>query len=167
MKKMMFIFYIFFILFNIIAENDISSDSNKLKIKLFIIDFKELNYEDFIGITYNFKDYLYRDKTPNIGCDFIRLIYIDKMQKYQLQKPENPIRRAEILFFGSLTFTVFGGWLFFSIYNAMIYNDPFGRLRNEQFLSLYFGSCVIAFSVSLSDLFINLKPKFKKNIEIY
>ncbi len=145
------------------------AQSNNLKLKLFMVDLKSLTYEDFKGKFYNFNDYidLPGEKEPGVSFDIVELDYLNKMQKYEFHKPENPIRRSEILFFGSLTFTVFGGWIFFSIFNAMIYNDPFGKLRNEQFLPLYFGSCIISFSVAISDLFINIKPKLSKNIEIY
>ncbi|HOV15032.1 MAG TPA: hypothetical protein PK771_12150, partial [Spirochaetota bacterium] len=75
-------------------------------------------------------------------------------------------RRAEILFFGSLTIVSFAGWLTFSIYNVIIYGDTFGNLRRDQFLILYGGSAVISFSVAITDLFIQLKPKIK-GVEIY
>ncbi len=81
-------------------------------------------------------------------------------------KGENLIRRAEIIFFGSLTFSTFLGWLMFSAYNSIMYEDTFGKLRRYQFLTLYLGGSVIAFSVSLSDLFIRLKPYFKR-VEFY
>lgn len=99
------------------------------------------------------------------------LSYFDRsIQNYQLDTDkkykENPFRRAEILFFGSLTFTVFGGWLFFSLFNFLIYNESFGRLRREQFLILYLGSSVVSISVVLSDLFVTQQPKMKK-IQLY
>lgn len=81
-------------------------------------------------------------------------------------KNENLIRRAEIIFFGSMTFVSFMGWLMFSAYNSVIYAETFGTLKRYQFLTLYLGSSVVAFSVSLSDLFIRLKPFFKR-VEIY
>lgn len=83
-------------------------------------------------------------------------------------KGENLIRRAEILFFGSLTIISFMGWLVLSAFNMIIYDEPFGVLKRNQFLSLYLGSSIIALSVSLSDLFIRLRPLFKRhNVEIY
>lgn len=111
-------------------------------------------------------DYYYiQNNNYNISINFD---FNDNLRKYQFKdkKKENLFRRAEILFFGSLTFATFGGWFFFSVYNTMIYNEPFGKLRREQFLPLYLGSSVISISVVLSDLFINIKPKIK-GVEIY
>lgn len=89
------------------------------------------------------------------------------LNRYEFKKSEeNLLRRAEILFFGSLTIVTFAGWLSFSIYNVIIYNDTFGNLRRDQFLILYGGSAVIAFSVAITDLFIQIKPKMK-GVEIY
>lgn len=79
---------------------------------------------------------------------------------------ENPFRRAEILFFGTLTFASFGGWLFFSLFNFLIYDEAFGRLKREQFLTLYLGSTVVSISVVLSDIFISREKKIK-NVIIY
>jgi hypothetical protein len=87
--------------------------------------------------------------------------------KYE-KKQEFLLRRAEILFFGSLTFVTFGGWFFISVFNTLIYNDQFGKIRREQFLPLFLGSGTISIAVVFSDLFINIKPKLEeKNIEIY
>lgn len=113
----------------------------------------------------NFKKFLYNPAKAYMQLGF-SFDYIDKLERLQYRKEVNPIRRAEILFFGSLTFVVFGGWLFMSIFNVMIYDETFGKLRREQFLLLYLGSGIISISVSLSDLFIRLRPKLK-NIEIY
>ncbi|HPO50036.1 MAG TPA: hypothetical protein PLO89_06885 [Spirochaetota bacterium] len=91
----------------------------------------------------------------------------DGLNRYEFKKKEeNLFRRAEILFFGSLTIVTFSGWIAFSIYNMIIYGDTFGNLRRDQFLILYGGSAVISFSVAITDLFIQLKPKIK-NVEIY
>lgn len=79
---------------------------------------------------------------------------------------ENIIRRAEVIFFGSLTFSTFIGWLLFSAYNSIIHGDTFGTLKRYQFLSLYLGGSVLAFSVSLSDLLIRLRP-FMKRVEFF
>lgn len=84
---------------------------------------------------------------------------------YATETKENPFRRAEILFFGSLTIISFGGWLGFSIYNVIIYGDNFGVLRREQFLALYLGSSILALSVSISDL-LKRNNKFK-NVEFF
>ena len=93
-------------------------------------------------------------------------VYED-MKKYDLVNTENPFRRASILFFGSLTFATFGGWLFMSIYDVLVYGDVFGNLRREQFLLLYLGSSIISFSVVLSDLFANLDKNKKGFIQFY
>lgn len=84
-----------------------------------------------------------------------------KVNKYEFKSKENLIRRSEVLFFGSLTFATFGGWLFFSIFNVLIYDDTFGKLRRDQFLILYLGSSVVSVSVVLSDLILLFKPKMK------
>ena len=90
---------------------------------------------------------------------------IEFYSKFEKQE-ENLLRRSEILFFGSLTFTAFGSWFFLSIFNALIYGEPFGKLRQEQFIPLFVGSSLISISIVLTDLFINIKPKLK-NVEIY
>ncbi|MCK4796188.1 MAG: hypothetical protein KAT05_02335 [Spirochaetes bacterium] len=122
-------------------------------------------YDNLLKTNINFKDFLYNPiKTKlEIGVSFD---YMDKLKRLKFKKEENPIRRASILFFGSLTFATFGGWLFFSLFNVLIYDETFGKLRREQFLILYLGTGVISISVVLSDLFINLKPKMKR-VEIY
>ena len=89
----------------------------------------------------------------------------NEISLYDSEKKENPFRRAEILFFGSLTIISFGGWLGFSIYNVIIYGDNFGILRREQFLTLYLGSTILALSVSISDL-LKRNNKFK-NIDFF
>ncbi len=83
-----------------------------------------------------------------------------------LNAEENLLRRAEIIFFGSLTFVSFFGWLFFSTYNTVLYGDTFGTLKRYQFFSLYLGCAVVSFSVSISDLFIRLQKKngFNKKV---
>lgn len=81
-------------------------------------------------------------------------------------KGENLLRRAEILFFGSLTIITFMGWLTFSAFNSLMYQDTFGTLDRYQVMSLYLGSSVISLAVSLSDLFIRLQPYFK-NLKFY
>lgn len=79
---------------------------------------------------------------------------------------ENIIRRAEIIFFGALTFVSFFGWLTISGYNAIMGSETFGTLKRYQFLTLFIGSGVVGLSVSLSDLFLRLKP-YLKQVEIY
>jgi len=82
------------------------------------------------------------------------------------EKEENPFRRIEIIFFGALTMTSFSAWMFFSLFNVIVYNDTFGRLRRDQFLILYAGSGILSLSVSISDLLINLKKK-SKTVEFF
>ena len=103
----------------------------------------------------------------NINLLSLREDYHKTIQLYQVKKIEdNIIRRSEILFFGSLTFATFGGWFFFSVFNKMIYDEPFGKLRREQFLPLYLGCSIISVSVVLSDIFLRVNPKVK-NIDFY
>jgi hypothetical protein len=114
------------------------------------VDFKRLYFEPFV-----------HDLQLSVSFN-----YLHQMQRFAYNKKENPIRRVEILFFGSLTLVSFLGWLFFSMMNVMIYEESFGILQREQVLWLYLGSSVISLSISISDLLINLRPKIKK-IEIY
>ena len=125
----------------------------------------QCNFDRLFNNKLDFKDFLYSSEKPEINFG-IKFSYLNQLIKYEFKKEENLIRRAEILFFGSLTFATFGAWFFFSIFNILIYNEPFGKLRKEQFLPIYLGSSIISVSVVLSDLFVNLKPKIKK-IEIY
>ena len=92
--------------------------------------------------------------------------YMEIMEKYETKKQENLVRRAEIIFFGSLTLSAFASWLFMSLYNTLIYQENFGNLNRNQFLLLYFGAGTISISVSITDLLIKLKPKMK-GVEIY
>ena len=156
-KKIIF-FSVLFICycFNFYSEEITFFSSDKLK-KTFNYTLLLLN-EDNI----NFKEFIYPN---NNGLEFDLLSFYklnNELKEYEKKNKENPFRRAEILFFGSLTFVTFSGWLFYSIYNVMIYNETFGRIRKEQFLPLYLGSCVISFAVVISDLFIYYKPKTKK-----
>ncbi|MCG8572149.1 MAG: hypothetical protein MJB14_18615 [Spirochaetes bacterium] len=83
-------------------------------------------------------------------------------------KGENLFRRAEILFFGSLTIISFMGWLSFSIYNTLIYGDSFGVLHPNQFIALYLGSSVLSLSVCVSDLLIRVQKRMKnKRVRFY
>lgn len=83
-------------------------------------------------------------------------------------KGENLLRRAEILFFGSLTIVSFLSWISFSVFNVLVYDEPFGVLKRHQYLALYLGSSVISLSVSISDLLIRLnKPLKKHNIKVF
>lgn len=76
-------------------------------------------------------------------------------------KGENLIRRAEIIFFGALTFASFAGWLGISGYNMMMGSATFGTLKRYQFMTLFIGSGVVGFAVSLSDILLRVKPYMK------
>ena len=78
-------------------------------------------------------------------------------------KGENIIRRAEIIFFGALTFASFAGWLGISGYNMMMGASTFGTLKRYQFMTLFIGSGVVGFAVSLSDILLRMKP-YMKNV---
>jgi hypothetical protein len=91
---------------------------------------------------------------------------INLMEQYDLNSDENIVRRAEIIFFGSLTLSAFASWIFMSLYNTLIYQETFGNLNRNQFLLLYFGAGTISISVSITDLIVRLKPKMK-GVEIY
>lgn len=80
-------------------------------------------------------------------------------------KGENLIRRAEIIFFGALTFASFAGWLGISGYNMMMGASTFGTLKRYQFMTLFIGSGVVGFAVSLSDILLRIKP-YMKNISL-
>ncbi|MCH5150284.1 MAG: hypothetical protein J1G30_06425 [Spirochaetales bacterium] len=80
-------------------------------------------------------------------------------------KGENLIRRAEIIFFGALTFASFAGWLGISGYNMMMGASTFGTLKRYQFMTLFIGSGVVGFAVSLSDVLLRIKP-YMKNISL-
>ncbi len=116
-----------------------------------------INYPNFNTTTYN----NFKLETS------IKFKYFYEIEKYKYErKKENLFRRSEIIFFGSLTFAAFGGWFFLSVFNVLIYEEPFGTLKQEQFVPLIAGSCLISLSIVLTDLFITLRPKIK-NIEIY
>jgi len=165
-------FVLLFFLFNIflfgnsnnfIINNNLNNNLyQNIKIEnnsLFLVCNFNILDKNFLSL---FNDYFLIKKNLNYFDKTIQFYQLDTDKKYK----ENPFRRAEILFFGSLTFTVFGGWLFFSLFNFLIYNDTFGRLRREQFLILYLGSSVVSISVVLSDLFVTQQPKMKK-IQMY
>lgn len=80
-------------------------------------------------------------------------------------KGENLIRRAEIIFFGALTFASFAGWLGISGYNMMMGASTFGTLKRYQFMTLFIGSGVVGFAVSLSDILLRVKP-YMKNVSL-
>lgn len=80
-------------------------------------------------------------------------------------KGENLIRRAEIIFFGALTFASFAGWLGISGYNMMMGSETFGTLKRYQFMTLFIGSGVVGFAVSLSDILLRVKP-YMKNVSL-
>jgi hypothetical protein len=123
-----------------------------------------------ISFSINFFESSYQNNLQNYFSSsywrYFDTIYED-IKRYDVANKENPFRRASILFFGALTFATFGGWLFMSIFNVLIYGDVFGNLRRDQFLLLYLGSSIISISVVLSDLFVNLSKKKYKIIEFY
>lgn len=80
-------------------------------------------------------------------------------------KGENLIRRAEIIFFGALTFASFAGWLGISGYNMMMGASTFGTLKRYQFMTLFIGSGVVGFAVSLSDILLRIKP-YMNNVSL-
>lgn len=170
MKLRFFIFL--FILINIYLFG--SSKDFIINKKLYNNQFQNIKIENnslFLISNFNILDKTFLSLYNDYFLIKKNLGYFNKsIQNYQNDSEskykENPFRRAEILFFGSLTFTVFGGWLFFSLFNVLIYNDVFGRLRREQFLILYLGSSVVSISVVLSDLFVTQQPKMKK-IQFY
>ncbi len=135
-----------------------------------------LNFNDKTNFTLKFglryetsfdNNYIFFKDVKNYQKSYFLNFSLDDLEKYEFKKKEeNLFRRAEILFFGSLTIVSFAGWLSFSIYNVVIYGDTFGNLKRDQFLILYGGSAVISFSVAITDLLIQLKPKIK-DVEIY
>lgn len=146
-----------------------------------IIEFDSYyNLDDFNNLNFNFKKKLYEENNSfdfnsyliedfkiesAVKLEYLR--YFDDLENFRVEKKqENLLRRSEIIFFGSLTFAAFGGWFFLSVFNAMIFEEPFGKLRQEQFVPLFVGSSLISISIVLSDLFINIKPKLKK-VQIY
>ncbi len=139
-------------------------------------DFNNLNYniknlKKYLNENYNFNNNTFNFNTYNQN-DFkietsLKFEYFKDLEYYRFEKKqENLLRRSEILFFGSLTFAAFGGWFFLSVFNVLIFEEPFGKIRQEQFVPLFVGSSLISISIVLSDLFINIKPKLK-NVEIY
>lgn len=98
-----------------------------------------------------FQDIQIKTSIDYRGQDFSEY-QINQLIRYDFQKKENIIRRAEVIFFGSLTIVSFMGWLTFSLYNMMIYGDTFGSLRREQFLTIYMGSGILSLAVSISDI---------------
>jgi len=155
MKKYINIILLFFLFtsFNIFSEEGISFDFFLIQKNNF------LSFDDC-------QEYIYQAdrsaflKTYESYYDFERY-------KYQ-KKEELLLRRSEILFFGSLTFVTFGSWFFFSLFNVFIYNEPFGKIKREQFIPMIFGSGTISIAVVLTDVFMRVKPKLdEKNIEVY
>lgn len=168
---------IFFIVILLFFNVSLFSDNNQTT----IIEFDSYyNLEDFNNLNFNFKNNLYdNDNSFNFNSylmndikieSAIKLEYLDyfeDLENYRVErKQENLLRRSEIIFFGSLTFAAFGGWFFLSVFNVLIFEEPFGKLRQEQFVPLFVGSSLISISIVLSDLFINIKPKLKK-VQIY
>jgi len=162
MKKKLILTFIVLIQILSVYSNEDNSWIYKNLLKL---QFPYDNWNNLLTDKIDYRIFLYNKKTPSADF-YITFDYNEKLERYEYKKEENLIRRAEILFFGSLTFATFGAWLFFSIFNALIYNGTFGELRREQFLFVYLGSSVISISVVVSDLFLRLKPE-RRRIEIY
>jgi hypothetical protein len=139
---------------------------------IFIIFFSSLSFSQSFDIQFTFAKIDLKFKTDEKvkSSDVVYYsdfqTYLTMAEEYELKKEENLLRRAEIMFFGSLTIFSFASWISFSIYNIMMYNDTFGNLRRDQFLFIYIGAGVLSFSVSLTDLFFRLKPK-TKGFEFY
>lgn len=136
---------------------------NSLKFKKLAFDENNFNLKMKYDIQDNYL-YNYNNIKFETGMKFSYFYELEKL-KFE-KKEENLLRRSEILFFGSLTFTSFGSWFFLSVFNALIYGEPFGKIRQEQFIPLFVGSSFISISIVLTDLFINIRPKLK-NVEIY
>ena len=177
MNKINLVIFLFlFLTINIIAQdNDINITSSKEYYDL--NNFNSLKYHKFKEYIFNsdinlkIKSYIHYDipnNYQNIKFETgIKFSYFKEVQKYKFErKKENLLRRSEILFFGSLTFSAFGSWFFLSVFNALIYGEPFGKIRQEQFVPLFAGSSLISISIVLTDLFITIRPKLK-NVEIY
>jgi hypothetical protein len=165
-----------FFTLNIIAINyDITIKNAKEYYDL--NNFNSLKFHKFDKYTLNtdinlkIKSYIYYAyPNNNQDCKFetgIKFSYFKDLERLKFEKKEeNLLRRSEILFFGSLTFSAFGSWFFFSVFNALIYGEPFGKIRQEQFVPLFAGSALISVSIVLTDLLVRVRPKLK-NVEIY
>src|SRR4030042_442624 len=134
---------IFFIVILLFFNVSLFPDNNRST----IIEFNSYyNIENFNNLNFNFKNNLYDDNSFNFNSYLINdikiessvkleyLDYFEDLENYRVErKQENLLRRSEIIFFGSLTFAAFGGWFFLSVFNVLIFEEPFGKLRQEQF----------------------------------
>ena len=153
--KIFFLFIIYLFINTNLSSNNFIYNFNQINQNQNYI-FAKSDVLDKSNYTYNYDSF-----NKNIKIEY----FVNFNEYKYKKKEENIFRRAEILFFGSLTFATFGGWFFYSVYNAMIYDSTFGTIRREQFLPLYLGSSLISISVVFTDVFINIRPKLKK-IEI-
>ncbi len=144
----------FLLLFTILSANFIHS--YEFKVSFLLSENKSFIEEK---VKKSLTHYYLNDNLNRIGYDSSSATIIK-------EKEENPFRRIEIIFFGTLTITSFSAWMFFSLFNVIMYNDTFGNLRRDQFLILYDGSGVLSLSVSISDLLIGLKLK-SKTVEFF
>ena len=175
--KLFILFYTFITIQIFTQNNEIISFNNKKYYDLNNFNMlksysfkKTASFEKNIDIKmkYYFSNYYQNNYNNNLKFETgMKFRYFYELEKYKFEKKEeNLLRRSEILFFGSLTFTAFGSWFFLSVFNTLIYGEPFGKIRQEQFIPLFVGSSLISISIVLTDLFINIKPKLK-NVEIY
>jgi hypothetical protein len=171
MNKLTIFIVILLIFFNI----SLFADIDKMSIDDFDLyydleDFNNLNFKSNLfteNNSFDFNSYLLNDFKIESAVKLEYLEYFNDLENFRIEKKqENLLRRSEIIFFGSLTFAAFGGWFFLSVFNVLIFEEPFGKLRQEQFVPLFVGSSLISISIVLSDLFINIKPKLKK-VQIY
>jgi hypothetical protein len=152
-KAFYFFIYIFFLSFYLNSTEPVFS--------VIIADFK-FDYDFNTNNDSIWKNQISQTRIYQTDINYV----MNKIEEFEFKKTENLFRRAEILFFGSLTIISFGSWMCFSIYNTMMYGDTFGNLRRDQFLIIYAGAGIISFSVAISDIFIKFKLK-TKGVEIY
>jgi hypothetical protein len=159
---------IFLFIFFLSIIFKINSMDNKIDFSLFEykINFNLIENEEKLNKSINIQLYEFIANDSYLFQNDLITDSVDQAINFEIKKEENLVRRAEILFFGSLTISAFAGWLCFSLYNVLIYHDTFGNLRREQFLTLYLGAAVVSVSVSFSDLFIRMKTKVK-GVEFY
>lgn len=128
-------------------------------------------HEKYCGDEIKWETNFYNDKSETVHVPGMTVFTSDDAQmpgekKNILDyKGENLIRRAEIIFFGALTFASFAGWLGISGYNMMMGSSTFGTLKRYQFMTLFIGSGVVGFAVSLSDILLRVKP-YMKNVSL-
>ena len=170
MNRLILFIIIILLFFNIYLFSE-NNQTEIIKSELYynLDDFK--NLKNYLNENYNLNNNSFNFNSYHIN-DFkietsIKFEYFKDLENYRFEKKqENLLRRSEILFFGSLTFAAFGGWFFLSVFNVLIFDEPFGKLRQEQFVPLFVGSSLISISIVFSELFVNIQPKLKK-VQIY